>query len=96
LLRLSLAIREWESHFSGEYGWPRYSEYRHVLLSHGSAFTNADRLRAATEFGQRLIPMVTGAHAGTLPQKKSFLELRGLGFHLWALRKTKGKVMNYG
>ena len=26
----NLLMREWESNFTGEYGWPLYSEYRHA------------------------------------------------------------------
>ncbi len=31
----NLIMREWESYFTAEYGWPRYAEYRHALWPHG-------------------------------------------------------------
>jgi hypothetical protein len=31
----NLVMREWESHFTQEYGWPMYAEYRHALWPHG-------------------------------------------------------------
>jgi hypothetical protein len=54
----NLLMREWESFWTGEYGWPRYAEYRHGLLPHGGELSNAGRLRAAAEFGQRVITVV--------------------------------------
>ena len=50
----NLIMREWESYYSGEWGWPRYSEYHHALEPHGAAFGDADRLRASTNFSQSL------------------------------------------
>ena len=35
----NLIMREWESHWTGEYGWPRYAEYRHALFPHPADFT---------------------------------------------------------
>jgi hypothetical protein len=54
----NLVMREWESYFTGEYGWPRYSEFHHALLPHPPNFTNADRVRAAEGFSQKLITVV--------------------------------------
>ena len=53
----NLVMREWESYFTGEYGWPRYSEYRHALLPHGdeihqcSARARGRRVRPKTDHG---------------------------------------------
>ena len=46
----NLIMREWESHWTGEYGWPRYAEYRHALFPHPADFTHAERMRASFEF----------------------------------------------
>ena len=83
----NLVMREWESFFTGEYGWPRYSEFRHALMPHGEGFSNSDRLRAATEFGQRLITVVGQPQDGSLPTRKSFIRIAPDGVHLSAFRK---------
>jgi alpha-mannosidase len=86
----NLIVREWESHFTGDYGWPRYAEYRHLLKPHGAVFTNADRMRASTEFSQELILHLGDAGAGTLPPRKSFLSISPASVHLLAFRKKAG------
>lgn len=83
----NLVMREWESFWTGEYGWPRYSEFRHALMPHGEGFSNSDRLRAATEFGQRLIAVVGQPQNGSLPTRKSFISIAPDGVHLSAFRK---------
>jgi alpha-mannosidase len=82
----NLAMREWESYFTGEYGWPRYSEYRHVLLPHGGNFTNAERVRAAEAFSQKLVTVVGSPHGGSLPKRKGFIAVRPQSAHLMVLR----------
>jgi alpha-mannosidase len=84
-------MREWESYFTGEYGWPRYSEYRHALLPHGSKFTNAQRVRAAEEFDQKLITVVGPPQSGSLPQRRSFVTVQPSGAHLMVLRAKDEK-----
>jgi alpha-mannosidase len=82
----NLVMREWESYFTGEYGWPRYSEFHHALLPHGANITNAERLRAAEGFSQKLITVVGQPQSGSLPQRKSFLTVRPSSAHLMVLR----------
>jgi hypothetical protein len=82
----NLVMREWESYWSGEYGWPRYSEYHHALLPHGANITNAERVRAAEGFGQKLITVVSKPQSGSLPQRKAFITVRPESAHLMVLR----------
>ena len=86
----NLVMREWESYFSGEYGWPRYSEYRHVLMPHSPDLSNADRLRASAQFTQELITFVNPPQNGNLPKRKGFITVRPAGVELSALR-SKGQ-----
>ena len=85
----NLIMREWESYFSAEYGWPRYSEYRHALRPHGASFTHADRARAADEFNQKLITVVGKPQTGTLPLRKSFITVQPENAHLMAFRQKE-------
>jgi len=87
----NLVMREWESYFTGEYGWPRYSEYRHALLPHGTNFTNAQRVRAAEEFDQKLTTVVGPPHGGNLPQRKGFVTVQPSSAHLMVLRAKEQK-----
>ncbi len=82
----NLVMREWESYFSGEYGWPRYSEYHHVLLPYEGNITNAERVRAAEAFSQKLITVVGRPRSGSLPQRKGFITVRPESAHLLELR----------
>jgi alpha-mannosidase len=82
----NLVMREWESYWSSEYGWPRYSEYRHALLPHGGNITNAERVRAADAFSQKLITVVGRPQSGSLPQRKGFIAVRPESAHLMVLR----------
>lgn len=86
----NLLMREWESFWTGEYGWPRYAEYRHALLPHGADFTHADRLRAAAQFGQGLLSVVGQPHPGDLPLDKSFLSVTPAHALLSAFRRREG------
>jgi hypothetical protein len=70
-----LAVREWESYFTGEFGWPRYAEFRHALCPHGKEFGESQCVRKSEEFSQRLIPVQAKQQSGTLPRRRSFLSL---------------------
>ena len=85
----NLVMREWESYFSKEFGWPRYSEYRHALLPHSLNFTNADRLRAAEQFSQKMITVVGDPQVGNLPKRNGFLSMSPESVQLLALRKEE-------
>jgi hypothetical protein len=89
----NLVMREWESHFTREYGWPIYAEYRHALMPHGLNFTNAERLRAATAFVEPLLCRVGRPHAGDQPSSKSFVRLAPESIMLSCLR-TEGVPKN--
>jgi hypothetical protein len=87
----NLLLREWESYWVGEYGWPRYSEYRHALLPHGPNMANAERLRASAEFTQQLRSVVGPPQAGSLPKRKGFITVGPETVQLSAFRKKKEK-----
>jgi hypothetical protein len=86
----NLLVREWESRWTGEYGWPRYAEYRHVLIPHGPDFTHAARLRYAAEFSQELVTVVGKPQAGSLPKRKGFVAVDSQNAQLSAFRKKEG------
>jgi hypothetical protein len=74
----NLVMREWESFFTRDFGWPIYAEYRHALLPHIPAegkpeFRNADALRAAAALARPLLCHVAAPQQGELPPTKSFL-----------------------
>jgi alpha-mannosidase len=83
----NLLMREWESFWVGEYGWPRYAEYRHILMPHGLDFTNSDRLRASAETTQKLMTVVGKPQSGTLPKRKGFVSVGPESVLLSAFRK---------
>jgi alpha-mannosidase len=90
----NLVMREWESFYSREYGWPRYSEYRHLLRPHGKTFSNADRARSADEFSQKLITVVDQTNrsgSGSLPPAKSFVTVTPESAHLMVFRKKESQ-----
>ena len=84
----NLVMREWESHFTREYGWPIYSEYRYRLMPHRKEMSNSERLRAATAFSRPPLCVVAPAVKGNQPLRKSFLEVAPGGVQLSALRRT--------
>ena len=86
----NLIMREWESHFNFEYGWPRYSEYRHALAPHDGNITHADRVRAAEAFGRGLITVVGNQHGGSLPSRQSFVRVEPDNLQVLAFRKKEG------
>ncbi len=85
----NLLMREWESNFTQEYGWPLYAEYRHALMPHPlGSLANAARLRAAAGFVQPLLCRIQAPRDGDLPPSKSFLKLEPDTLLLSAFRKT--------
>ena len=66
----NLVMREWESYFTKEYGWPVYAEYLHGLMPHDGNLTNADRLRAIERTAPKPETPVPAA-AGTAPPSPS-------------------------
>ena len=83
----NLIMREWESYFSDEYGFPNYAELAHSLLAHGPEMDNAERTRAAMEFDSKLLSTVSTASTGSLPAKKSFVRVTPENVVLSAFRK---------
>ena len=86
----NLLIREWESFYSMEFGWPRYSEYRHLLHPHGKSFSNSERVRVAEGFSQRLLTVVDQPQSGSLQVEKSFVSTSPENAHLMVFRKKDG------
>ena len=88
----NLLVREWESFFSREYGWPRCCEYRHAFMPHGRRFRHEDCLRAATQFTADLLTTTgeAGLTAGSLPVRQGFLDVKPSGVQLLALRRKVG------
>ncbi len=85
----NLLMREWESNFTGEYGWPVYSEYRHGLQPHGlEELSNAARVRAAARFTRPLLCHVGTPREGNQPSARSFIELKPDTLLLSSFRKT--------
>jgi hypothetical protein len=83
-------MREWESYFTQEYGWPRYSEFRHVLAPHDGSITNSDRVRAAEAHSQQLVTVVGKPLMGTLPPRRSFVSVEPKNLQMLAFRKKEG------
>ena len=83
----NLVMREWESYFSNEYGFPNYAEFNHALLAHGPEMDDAQRTRAAMEFDSKFLTAVSTASSGNLPAKKSFVRVTPENVLLSAFRK---------
>jgi alpha-mannosidase len=83
----NLLMREWESHFTKEYGWPLYAEYRHALLPHNGTLDNSDRLRAAKAFARPLLTHVAPPQRGDQSAAQSFVTVTPAGVQLSALRR---------
>ena len=88
----NLLMREWESYFTGEYGWPRYAEYRHALLPHSGNLTNSERLRAASGFSQKFITVVGQPQTGSLADRKSFITMGPDNVQLLAFRQKERRT----
>ena len=89
----NLIMREWESYFTQEYGWPRYSEYHHILLPHDGSLSNSERVRFAEALSQKLITIVRGPATGNLPTRRSFVQVEPKNLRLLAFRKKAGPGM---
>jgi hypothetical protein len=89
----NLIMREWESVWTGEYGWPRYSEYHHALVPHGGNLSNADRRRAADAFAQGLLTVLGPPQNGNLPKRRGFVTVKPEGAHLLAFRRKERQGM---
>jgi alpha-mannosidase len=85
----NLVMREWESYFTKEYGWPIYAEYRHALLPHGGKLSNAARLRAAAEFARPLACVLQEPRGGDLPLSQGFLSVSSGTVQLSAFRRKR-------
>ena len=83
----NLAMREWESHFTQEYGWPMYAEYRHAIQPHAGNLTNAERLASASDFCRPLLAHVGPPASGELPTTKGFVTVTPAAVQLSALRR---------
>jgi hypothetical protein len=83
----NLIMREWESYFSDEYGFPNYAELTHSLLAHGPEMDDAQRTRAAMEFDSKFLTSVSTTSSGSLPAKKSFVRVSPDNVLLSAFRK---------
>jgi len=86
----NLLVREWESHYSGEYGFPRYAEYRHALMPHGVGFTNEDRVRASAASSNSFITVVSPPSKGDMAPRKGFVSVSPQNVQLSAFRKKPG------
>jgi len=89
----NLLVREWESHYSGEYGFPRYAEYRHALTPHGAGFTNEDRVRASAAFSNSFITVVGPPAKGDMAARNGFVSVSPENVQLSAFRKKPGRGM---
>ncbi len=85
----NLVMREWESHFTGEFGWPVYAEYRYGLWPHGT-LNNADRLHAAAAFARPLSCVQRKPKPGDWPSSKGFMSGASHGLEVTAFRKKPG------
>jgi len=85
----NLVMREWESHFTGEFGWPVYAEYRYGLWPHGT-LNNADRLHAAAAFARPLACVQRKPKPGDWPSSKGFMNGASHGLEVTAFRKKPG------
>ncbi len=85
----NLVMREWESYFSKEYGWPVYTEYRHALRPHDGRLSNADRLRAAAEFARPVDCVLQKPGNGDLPPAQGFLSVLPSGVQISAFRRRR-------
>lgn len=86
----NLLMREWESHFTHEYGWPIYAQYRHALWPYRGALSNSQRLRAAAEFARPMDCVCWEPGRGDLPTSRSFLSVSPDNVQLSAFRARRG------
>jgi alpha-mannosidase len=87
----NLVMREWESVFNNEYGFPNFAEFTHSLRAHGAEMDNAERARAAAEFDNKFLIAISNSQRATLPGKKSFVRITPDNVLLSAFRKASDK-----
>jgi alpha-mannosidase len=85
----NLIMREWESYYSKEYGWPVYAEYRHALFPHGGKLSNSDQLRASAGFARPLACVLQEPRGGDLPLSQGFLSVSPACAYLSAFRRKR-------
>lgn len=88
----NLIVRELESHFTGECGFPRVVDFRYTLTPHGRSMSNRDRLRLSAEMDYRLTCVSAKTGSGTLPSGRGFLPADGDGV-VSSLRRRPGGVI---
>jgi alpha-mannosidase len=67
------------------------------LLPHAANITNADRVRAAEGFSQKLITVVGQPQSGSLPPRKGFITVRPESAHLmvWRAKERQGFELRF-
>ena len=83
----NLVVREWESHFTGEFGWPRTCAYRYQLRPHGPGLTTVERGQAAAAFDLKPRCVVLPPPSGNAPRRASLVAVEGPGAMLSAFRR---------
>jgi Glycosyl hydrolases family 38 N-terminal domain len=87
----NLIVREWESHFTGEFGWPRVVDHRYVLVPHDGSLTHGGRVRAAARADLR--PCCVSAPAPrVVPAPRSYLSADAEGAVVSALRRVGSEI----
>lgn len=88
----NLILREWESHFTQQYGWPTYAEYSYLLTPHSSCWTANQKLKQ-TRFLDDREPIITlPVTEGALPDRHSFLEVKAENALLSSMLQNGDKV----
>lgn len=88
----NLILREWESHFTQQYGWPTYAEYSYLLTPHSSCWTANQKLKQTRFLDDRepIIPLPVTE--GALPDRHSFLEVKAENALLSSMLQNGDKV----
>ncbi|MBS0661753.1 MAG: hypothetical protein JSR48_00685 [Verrucomicrobia bacterium] len=84
----NLVVREWESHFTGEFGWPRTCSYRYLLRPHGPGLTLVERVKAAAAFDLKPRCVVLPPPVGPASPRASLVAVEGPGAVLSAFRRS--------
>ncbi|MFI5357570.1 MAG: glycoside hydrolase family 38 C-terminal domain-containing protein, partial [Opitutales bacterium] len=85
----NLVLREWESHFTGEFGWARTSVHRYQLRPHLAALAPAAAAEAALAFDQPVRCVVLPPAPGPWAPQQSFVTVEGAT--LSALRRAPNR-----
>ncbi|MBS0630352.1 MAG: hypothetical protein JSS11_00430 [Verrucomicrobia bacterium] len=85
----NLVLREWESHFTGEFGYPRAAAYRYVLRPHAAGLSHTERAQTAAAFDTKPRCVVLAPQAGARPKRQSFVSVEGA--QLSALRRPSAE-----